>query len=95
MVVIKSKDAKNLIEFNISTHTKGFIAESVINGNTIKEYFQFKEIYKLIHHPGIGIEIVGYNKLRRVFYNSETGKSLELYNAIDVTISAWMDSNLN
>lgn len=92
---IKSRDAKNLIEFDIDTKTKGFIAESIIDGNTVKEYFQFSQIHSLIHHPDIGVEIIGYNGKRRVFYNSNLGKSLELFTAIDGTMTTWMSSNLN
>ena len=92
---ILSKNAKKSIIFDITTHTKGFISESTIEGNTTKGYFQFKEIHELIHHPGVGVEIVGYNDRRRVFYNDETGKSLELYDAINAKMLSWMDSNLN
>jgi len=89
------KDAKKVLEFDITTHTKGFIAESTIEGIVTKEYFQFKEIHQVIHHPGKGVEIVNYNDKRRVFYNDELGKSQELYDAINSTMSTWMNSNLN
>ena len=92
---IKSKDAQKTVEFNITTHTKGFISETIIDGNIIKEYFQFKEIHQIIHHPNIGVEIVGYNERRRVFYNDIVGESQILYDAINTNILAWMNSNLN
>lgn len=91
----KSKDARKTIEFDITTHTKGFISETTIDGNIVKEYFQFKEIRQIIHHPNVGVEIVGYNNDRRVFYNDKTGESQTLYDAINVNMVAWMNSNLN
>lgn len=92
---IKSKDAKKVTEFDITTHKKGFIAESTIDGDTIKEYFQFREIHQIIHHVGIGVEVVFYNEHRRVFYNDEPGMSQSLYDAINLNLLNWMNSNLN
>ncbi len=91
----KSKDAKKVRDFNITTHTKGFKSTTTIDGNPAEEYFQFKDIYQIIHHPNIGVEIVGTNTNRRVFYNDETGKSQELYDMINSTMLSWMSSNLN
>lgn len=92
---IKTKDSKKTLEFDITTYTKGFVAEVIIDGNTVKEYFQFKEIHKVIHHPNIGVEIVGYNNGRRVFYNDLSGEAQTLYDAINTNMLSWMDSNLN
>lgn len=92
---IKSKNARKTIEFDITTHTKGFISETIVDGNIIREYFQFKEIHQIIHHPDIGVEIVNYNNGRRVFYNDVPGESQTLYDAINTNMLTWMDSNLN
>ena len=51
MPPIKSKDAKKVLEYDILTYTKGFIAQSTIDGSIVKEYFQFREIHQVIHHP--------------------------------------------
>ena len=91
----KSKDAQKVLEFDIVTYTKGFTSEVTIDGSLIKEYFQFKEIHQIVHHPDIGVEIVGYNGGRRVFYNDVSGESLILFNSINNTMIAWMNSNLN
>jgi len=90
---IKSKDAKKVLEFDITTHRKGFVSETIVNGVIVKEYFQFKEIYQILHHPGKGVEIINYNDKRRVFYNDEEGRSEVLYKAINNTMSKWMNSN--
>ena len=91
----KSKDAQKVREFDITTHKKGFISETTVDGTTVKEYFQFKEIHQIIHHPNTGVEIVGYNGKRRVFYNDVPGDAQILYNAINTTMLNWMESNLN
>ena len=91
----RSRDARKVLEFDITTHKKGFISETTIDGSATKEYFQFKEIHKVLHHPGVGVEIVNYNDHRRVFYNDEEGKSQILYDAINGTMLTWMNSNLN
>ena len=91
----KSKDAKKVLEFDITTHKKGFVSETTVDGNTIKEYFQFKEIQQIIHHTNVGVEIVGLNNSRRVFYNDGIGESQVLYDAINNTMITWMNSNLN
>lgn len=91
----KSKDAKKVREFDIETFTKGFTSTYTLDGISTSEYFQYKQIYQIIHYPGVGVEIVNYNGNRRVFYNDETGKSEELFNALNSTIVSWMNSNLN
>ena len=91
----KSKDAQKVLNFDITVHTKGFISETIIDGNIIKEYFQYKEIHQVIHHFGKGIEIIGYNNKRRVFYNDVLGEAEALYDAINETMTTWMNSNLN
>ena len=91
----KSKDARKVLEYDITAYTKGFVAETVIDGSTVKEYFQFREIHQIIHHPDVGVEIVGYNGGRRVFYNDVVGESLILYDVLNVPLLAWMNSNLN
>lgn len=92
----KAKDAKKIREFDIYTYTKGFVAESLDDeGNTVQEYFQFKEIHKIIHFPERGVEVVYFNESRRVFYNDEIGESTILYNLLNNTLVAWMNSNLN
>ena len=95
MSIHKSKDAKKVLEFDITTHKKGFICESTVDGIITKEYFQFKEIHQILHHEGIGVEIVNFNDKRRVFYNDEPGNSVILYDAINNTMLTWMNSNLN
>lgn len=92
---IKSKDAKKVLEYDITTCTKGFISQTIIDGSTIKEYFQFKEIHQIILHPDIGVEVVGYNGGRRVYYNDLPGEAEVLYNAINTNMTSWMNSNLN
>ncbi len=91
----KSKDSRKILEFDISTHKKGFIAESLVDGSTVKEYFQFREIHQIIHHLNVGVEIVGYNNSRRVFYNDVSGEALALYAEINTKLLNWMNSNLN
>ena len=92
---IKSKNSKKTLEFDITTLTKGFISETVVDGNTIKEIFHFKQIRQIIHHPDRGVEIVEHNGGRRVFYNDLAGESLALYSAINTNMTNWMSSNLN
>lgn len=94
-MTIRTRDAKKVLEYDISTYRKGFVAETIIDGIVTKEYFQFKQIHKVLHHPGKGVEIVGYNKDRRVFYNDGDGESQILYEAINTTMINWMKSNLN
>ena len=92
----KAKDAQKIKEFDIFSYTKGFVASSIDNeGNTVQEYFQFKEIHKIIHFPGRGVEIVYFNQSRRVFYNDAVGESLILYDLLNNTMTSWMNSNLN
>ena len=91
---IKSKDAKKVLEFDITTYTKGFISTTTIDGSTVKDYFQFKEIHQIIHHPNVGVEIVNYNDKRRVFYNDVEGESQILFDAINNKLTSWMNSNL-
>lgn len=92
----KAKDAKKIREFDIYTYKKGFVAESLDDeGNNVQEYFQFKQIQKIIHFPGRGVEIVNLNGSRRVFYNDETGESTILYDLLNNTLVTWMDTNLN
>ena len=91
----KSKDAQKVLVFDITTHTKGFIAETNVDGNTTKQYFQYNHIQEIILHSGVGVEIVEQNQKRRVFYNDEVGKASELFVAINATMLIWMDSNLN
>ena len=78
---IESKDAKKVRTFMITTYTKGFISSYTIDGIVTNEYFQFKEIYQVIHYPNIGVEIVNYTGLRRVFYNDASGESQILFNS--------------
>ena len=92
---LKSKDAKAVKEYDIETYTKGFVAESTIDGIVTKEYFQFREIQQIIHYPETGIEVVFFNGRRRVFYNDALGESQLLYNAVNNTMISWMNSNLN
>jgi hypothetical protein len=95
MLQNKYRDSRGIREFGIKTLTKGFVSETTIDGSTVKEFFQFKEIHQVIHHPDVGVEIVGYNDKHRVFYNDVPGKSQELYDAINGTMQTWMNSNLN
>jgi hypothetical protein len=90
-----SKDAKKVKEFNIEAYTKGFTSTYSDNGVVTNEYFQYKEIYQILHYPNVGVEIVNYNGTRRVFYNDVQGQSQILFNIIDSTMTTWMNSNLN
>ena len=95
-----SKDAKKVRTFNITCYTKGFISDFTSqdeNNNDIitNEYFQFKEIYQIIHYPNVGVEIVNYNHGRRVFYNDVVGESQILFDIIHNALTSWMNSNLN
>lgn len=93
--MVKFKDAKQIKEFDILTYTKGFVASSVVDGVVIQEYFQFKEIHQILHHTDAAVEIVFFNDKRRVFYNDTTGESQTLYDSLNNTMTAWMNSNLN
>jgi hypothetical protein len=92
---LTSKDAKKAKTFAITTYTKGFISTFTLDTIVTNEYFQFKEIYQIIHYPGVGVEIVNYNGGRRVFYNDVSGQSLLLFNTINNALTSWMNSNLN
>ena len=91
----KSKDAKSLKEYNISDYTKGFVATSVLNGIITTDYFQYRNIYNIIHHSGIGVEIICYNGTRRIFYHNTVGDSQILFDLINTRMSTWVGSNLN
>jgi len=95
MPKFSSKDAKKVKNFEIDTYTKGFTASSLVDGILTQEYFQFKEIQKIIHYPDRCVEIVSNNGTRRVFYNDTLGKSQELYDGLNNTMVSWMNSNLN
>jgi len=90
-----SKDAKKVKEFNIEVYTKGFTSTYILDGIATNEYFQYKEIYQILHYPDIGVEIVSYNGNRRVFYNDIPGESQILFDLINTTMTTWMNSNLN
>jgi hypothetical protein len=92
---MRFKDAKKVRQFDITTYKKGFTSSYIEDGNTVNEYFQFKQIHEIIHHKGSGVEIVGYDTNRRVFYNDEVGQSEILFNALHNTMVTWMASNLN
>ena len=91
----KPKDAKGLKEYDILDYTKGFIAQSVVDGNTINDYFQYNQIYNIIHHPNVGVEIIDYNESRRIFYHDDDGDSVILFNLVKGKMLAWMQSNTN
>jgi len=93
--MVKSKDAKNLKEYNIEIYTKGFMATSVLKGITTNDFFHYKQIYNIIHHKNIGIEIICYNGLRRVFYHDLDGESQYLFNLVSAKMNEWVGSNLN
>lgn len=90
-----SKDAKKVKTFNINCYTKGFTSEHTLDGIMTEEYFQFREIYQIIHYPNVGVEVVNYNGQRRVFYNDTTGQSLILFNLLNNALISWINSNLN
>lgn len=90
---MKSKDSKNIKEFDIAVYEKGFISTSVEEEIVTQEYFQYREIHQIIHHPNRGVEIVGYNGRRRVFYNEEN--SSELFEMLTSKINSWMNSKSN
>ena len=58
-------------------------------------YFNEKNIYNIIHHKNIGIEIICYNGLRRVFYHDLDGESRYLFNLVSAKMNEWVGSNLN
>lgn len=89
------KDAKGLKEYNITAYTKGFVAVSTINGNVLKEYFQYKEIYNILHHTNVGVEFIGYNGIRKIFYHDNDGDSSNLFNLVSNKMLEWMQSNKN
>jgi len=96
----KSKDSQKVKEFNINCYTKGFTSDFTLkdeNNNDILtyEYFQFKEIYQLIHYPNVGVEVLNFNGERRVFYNDIAGQSQLIFDLINNAIISWMNSNLN
>ena len=91
----KPKDAKGLTEYDIFAYTKGFVAQSVVNGITVVDYFQYKEIYNIVHHPNVGIEIIGYSGNRRIFYHDNDGDSVILFDLIKSKMLDWMQSNRN
>ena len=90
-----SKDAKKVKEFNIEAYTKGFTSNYTLDGIVTNEYFQYKEIYQILHHPNVCVEIVNFNGGRRVFYNDVPGESQILFDLINTTMTTWMNSNLN
>jgi len=97
---ILSKDAKKVKTYAITCYTKGFTSTFTSkdeNNNDIitNEYFQFKEIYQVMHYPNVGVEIVNYTGNRRVFYNDTAGQSQILFNTINNALVSWMNSNLN
>lgn len=92
---LKSKDAMKVKEFDIEAYTKGFTSTYTLDGIVTNEYFQYKEIYQILHYPNVGVEIVNYNGVRRVFYNDIVGESQILFDMIDSTMTTWMNSNLN
>ena len=92
---LKFKDAKSVRNFDIETYTKGFVATSELDGKIYQEYFQFKEIHKIVHYPETGVEIILINGTIRVFYNDDIGQSQILFDALNNTMTSWMNSNLN
>jgi len=92
---LKSKDAKKVKEFDITPYKKGFESTFTIDEIITNEYFQFREIYQIIHYPGNGVEVVNYNENRRVFYNDEEGQSKIIFDTLTLAMKNWMESNLN
>ena len=91
----KPKDAKNLKEYDVDSYTKGFIAGSTVNNITTQDYFQYKQIYNIIHHPNTGVEIIGYNGNRRIFYHDLNDDSIILFGLLKDKMQIWMQSNKN
>jgi hypothetical protein len=91
----KTNDAKRVREFDIETYRKGFVVKNTLNDIITQEYFQFKEIQKIIYYPDTGVEIININGDIRVFYNDSSGASAELFDALNDTMIDWMKSNLN
>ena len=90
-----SKDAKKVKTFVITAYTKGFTSTYTFDSIITNEYFQFKEIYQVLHYPNVGVEVVNYNGGRRVFYNDVVGESQILFDTINNALVSWMNSNLN
>ena len=95
MSQILSNDAKKAKTFAITAYTKGFTSTYTLDSLVTNEYFQFKEIYQVIHYPNVGVEIVNYNGSRIVFYNDSVGQSLVVFNYINTAMLSWLNSNLN
>lgn len=92
---LKSNDAKKVLNFNITTKTKGFTSVTTVDGDTVSEFFLFSKITQIIHHPGVGVEIVVDSGERRVFYNNTVGMSQTIYDTINNAMVSWVNSNLN
>ena len=91
-----AKNAKNDKTYDILKYKKGFISTLIVDGKTIEEYFQFKEIQQIILHPNVGVEIVLYNGGKRhVFYNDTEGAAEDLFTYLNTEMKLWMASNLN
>lgn len=93
--MVKSSDAKRLKEYDITIYDKGFVAISVTNNNVFHEFFQYKQIYNILHHPSTGVEVLFYNGYRRVFYHSLPGESQFLFDMLHGSMTSWLGSNLN
>ena len=91
----KAKDAKNLKEYDIIAYTKGFVSTSIENGVITNDFFHYKQIYNIVHHPNTGIEIISYNGNRRIFYHDTSGESEILFNLVLEKMNVWMQSNKN
>ena len=93
MSSFKSKNAKKIIEYDIDSYTKGFISTTIIDVNTVQEYFPFAQITQIIHHPNVGVEIVRSNNLRKVYYNDVVGESQIIFDDLNSKMVAWMSTN--
>lgn len=87
---MKSKDAKKLKEFDINIYSEGFIALSKTDDIITQEYFQFKEIQKIVYYPDTGVEVVFFNDKRKVFYNDIPEESMNLFELLNSKMISWL-----
>jgi hypothetical protein len=93
--MIKANDATKLKEYNITLYSKGFISSITLNNMIISEIIQYRQIYNIIHHPNIGVEIVFNNKKRRVFYNDTNIENTFFFDALNRGILVWLTLKSN
>lgn len=89
---LHTKNAKNTKNFAVTTYNKGFIIIDTTDTIITQEFFQFKEIQRIVLYPTTGVEVIFYNSNRRVFYNNTTD-SQTLFNTLTNSMTTWMNLN--